>query len=108
MYDGTMDSALFLHWFEHCLCAEIEKGSIVVIDNATVHSKTALFAIAKRFGMTLIFQPAYSPDLNKIEKFWAWLKKKLRKILSDYATLEEAICSAFEIYDRDVCCSSNV
>ncbi|MCL1912238.1 MAG: transposase [Leptospirales bacterium] len=108
MYDGTMDSRLFLYWFEHCLCAEIKKGSIVIIDNATVHSKTALFAIAERLGVRLIFQPAYSPDLNKIEKFWAWLKNKLRKILTHYATLEDAICAAFDIYVKNACHSFNV
>jgi len=108
MYDGTMNGGLFLYWFEHCLCAEIKKGSIVIIDNAAVHSKTALFAIAERFGIRLIFQPAYSPDLNKIEKFWAWLKKKLRKILPDYATLEDAICAAFEIFEREFCTSFQV
>ena len=108
MFDGTMDSKLFLYWFEHCLCVEIKKGSIVIIDNATVHSKNALFAIAERFEIRLIFQPSYSPDLNKIEKFWAWLKKKLRKIMADYETLEDAICVAFEIYERDCCPSSQV
>ena len=108
MYDGTMDSRLFLYWFEHCLCAEIKKGSIVIIDNATVHSKTSLLAIAERYRIKLIFQPAYSPDLNKIEKFWAWLKGMLRKILPDYATLEDAICAAFEIYEKDSCHSYQV
>ena len=108
MYDGTMDGKLFVHWFEHCLCAEIKKGSIVIIDNATVHSKASLLPIAERFGIRLIFQPAYSPDLNKIEKFWAWLKRKLRKILPDYATLEDAICAAFEIFEREFCPRSKV
>jgi transposase len=108
MYDGTMDSGLFLYWFEHFLCVEIRKGSIVIIDNATVHSKGALFAIAERFEIRLIFQPAYSPDLNKIENFWAWLKKKLRKILPDYATLEDAICAAFEFFESESCPSYHV
>ena len=108
MYDGTMNSGLYLYWFEHCLCAEIKKGSIVIIDNATVHSKVSLFTIAEQFGIRLIFQPAYSPDLNKIEKFWAWLKNILRKILPNYATLEDAICAAFEIFERESCPSYQV
>ena len=30
-------------------------------------------------GVTLWKMPAHSPDLNPVEKFWAWLRKELRK-----------------------------
>jgi transposase len=103
MYDGTMDGALFEYWFENCLIQEIEKGSIVIMDSATVHKKSRLFTIAEANEIRLIFQPTYSPDLNKIEHFWAWLKNKLRKILPDYSSLEDAICGAFKIYEEECC-----
>jgi transposase len=103
MYDGTMDGMLFEYWFENSLMPAIEKGSIIIMDNATVHNKNRLSAIADNSGIRLIFQPAYSPDLNKIEHFWSWLKKKLRKILPKYETLEEAICGAFMMYEDLFC-----
>jgi transposase len=103
MYDGTMNGMLFEFWFENSLMPAIEEGSIIIMDNATVHSKSRLSAIADNYGIRLIFQPAYSPDLNKIEHFWSWLKKKLRKILPEYDTLEEAICGAFKIYEDLFC-----
>jgi transposase len=98
MFDGTMDGKFFEFWFETCLCKEVEKGAVVIMDNAAIHKKTVLFELAKKAGIRLIFQPAYSPDLNKIEHFWAWLKNELRKILPNYAKLEDAICAAFQIY----------
>ena len=108
MYDGTMDGTLFEFWFENCLIKEIEKGAVVIMDSATVHNKPRLFAIAGTNGIRLIFQPTYSPDLNKLEHFWAWLKNKLRKILPDYTTLEDAICGAFKIYEEEFCPTSHV
>jgi len=108
MFDGTMDGALFEYWFENCLIKEIEKRAIVIMDSATVHKKSRLFAISEACDIRLVFQPAYSPDLNKIEHFWAWLKAKLRTILPDYPTLEDAICAAFRIYEDEFCHISQV
>lgn len=95
-YNGTADSVLFEHWFEKCFCPEI-KGNIAVLDNASIHRKGKLFEIAQRFNITLLFQPPYSPDLNKIEKFWAWLKKELRTALKTCDKLFDAICYCFKL-----------
>ena len=37
----------------------------------------------------------YSPDLNKIEKFWAHLKHHLRKTLKRFINLWDAVDDAF-------------
>lgn len=96
IYTGTADSILFEHWFEKYFCPEIT-GNIAVIDNASIHRKHKLFEIAKRFDVILIFQPPYSPDLNKIEKFWAWIKKELRTTLKTHDSLIDAICCCFQL-----------
>ena len=95
VYKGTADSALFECWFEG-FCGEIS-GNIVVMDNARIHRKDKLFEIAKRYGVILIFQPPYSPDLNKIEKFWAWLKKEIKTALKYCDNLMDAICYCFQL-----------
>ena len=96
IYNSTADSAFYEYWFERHLCPEIA-GNVVVIDNASIHRKKKLHEIAARFDVTLIFQPPYSPDLNKIEKFWAWLKKKLRSVLKTFDNLFDAICYCFQV-----------
>ncbi|MDR1391074.1 MAG: transposase [Holosporales bacterium] len=45
----------------------------------------------------VLFLPAYSPDLNPIEQFWSWLKRKLREILHNYTSLDEAIQTSFQL-----------
>ena len=53
---------------------------MIVLDNATFHRKSKIPALARQKKCTVLFLPAYSPDLNPIEKKWAWLKKTLRKV----------------------------
>ena len=43
-YSGTMDSSLFEFWFANLLLPTLEKGCVVVMDNASFHCKTRLFS----------------------------------------------------------------
>jgi transposase len=96
-YIGTTNSALFEFRFEHCLLNEVKPGSVIVLDNATFHRKSILPGLAQQKNCTVLFLPAYSPDLNPIEKKWAWLKKRLRKILPDFDSLELAVQNCFQV-----------
>jgi len=42
-------------------------------------------------GAQLVYLPPYSPDLNRIEKCWAWLKNRVRKLLPKLGNLRDAI-----------------
>jgi transposase len=107
VYNGTMSSKFYTYWFANCLCKSLNKGDVVILDNATVHKKIELSEVAKEHDFRIIFQPSYSPDLNKIEKFWGWLKKKLGKILCEdgdpEGTLDVAISKAFKSYSDEFC-----
>ena len=94
-YDSTTDSILFEYWFEHCLLNEVEPGSIIILDNATFHRKSIIPDLALRKNCTVLFLPPYSPDLNPIEKKWAWLKKLLRKILPHFQFFDDALLCCF-------------
>lgn len=48
-------------------------------------------AIVKAAGCEVWYLPPYSPDLNKIEHFWSWLKSRIRKSLDEFDTLREAM-----------------
>ncbi|MBS5025164.1 MAG: transposase, partial [Peptostreptococcaceae bacterium] len=46
-------------------------------------------------NLKLIFLPPYSPNLNPIEKYWATLKKNLKRITKNNKSLEESIYELF-------------
>ena len=47
-------------------------------------------------GCRLVYLPPYSPDLNRIEKCWAWLKSRVRKLLPQSPSLRDAIESVLQ------------
>ena len=94
-YEGTMNSQLFEVWFESKLMNELSGNSVIVLDNAAFHRKVRLCFIAENYGHRIIFLPPYSPELNPIENFWAWLKSKLRKVLHNFSTFDDALCYCF-------------
>ena len=94
-YSGTMDSVLFLLWFTTMLLPLLAPGSVIVMDNARFHCKSKLLPVAQKAGCQLLFLPPYSPDLNRIEFFWAWLKARLRKVLLSFSSLDDAITDCF-------------
>ena len=97
-YTGTMDSSLFESWFSDQLLPSLDKGTVIVMDNASFHSQKRLFFAAQNAGCRLLFLPPYSPELNPIENFWAWLKRFLRKILPDAASFDDALSAAFQLW----------
>ena len=94
-YFCTTDSILFEFWFENCLLKEVKPGCVIVLDNATFHKKSVLPRLAEQRGCTVLFLPPYSPELNPIEKKWAWIKRKLRDNLHRYDSFECALCDCF-------------
>jgi len=95
IYTGTTDSVLFEYWFENTLLKAVPRYSIIILDNASFHRKSTLEVLAQSAECEVLFLPPYSPDLNIIEKFWAWLKSKLRKILSRHSSFDEALMDCF-------------
>lgn len=95
-----MNHKMFEAWFENCLLPELPKETVIVMDNASFHRKEQLYCLAQKYGCYLIFLPPYSPDLNLIELFWAWLKRTLRKILPKLDSLDQAIFAAFYFRDK--------
>ena len=96
-YDCTTDSILFEYWFEHCLLKEIDEGSTIVLDNATFHRKSILPNLARKYNCEVLFLPPYSPDLNPIEKKWAWIKRKLRQFLHNFDSFDRAMQNCFQV-----------
>ena len=96
-YSGTMDSELFGLWFRTMLLPSVKDGSVIIMDNARFHKKTVLHEMAGQSGCRILFLPPYSPDLNHIENFWAWLKSRLRNVLPRFHSLDDAIMDCFKV-----------
>ena len=97
-YDGTMDSKLFEFWFSKQLLPSLDAGSVIVMDNASFHSRKRLVSVALNAGHKLLFLPPYSPELNPIEHFWACLKRFLRSFLPAAPSFDCALSAAFQLW----------
>jgi putative transposase len=96
-YKGTTDYALVEWWLVNMLFPLLAIGSIIILDNASFHKKTELKELAEEYGFTIIFLPPYSPDFNPLEKFWAWMKSHLKKIIRNYDTFCDALLECFRL-----------
>lgn len=72
------DTTLVVYWVREILFTQLPKNSILIWDNATFHKSQELRDLVEQAGHTMLFLPAYSPDLNPIEHKWHELKQRLR------------------------------
>ncbi|BAI93453.1 hypothetical protein NIES39_O02040 [Arthrospira platensis NIES-39] len=65
-------------WLEFILIPTLKPGQTLVLDNATFHKGGRQAELVEAAQCRLLYLPPYSPDLNKIEKCWSWLKARIR------------------------------
>jgi hypothetical protein len=94
------------------LIPQLEPGDIIIVDNATFHKGETIREIVENAGCELWYLPAYSPDLNKIERemcrgflglqnravenWWSVLKTWMKQMLPEFKTVRECVDTAFK------------
>jgi putative transposase len=76
----TLRASQFQHFLEGLLLRHSKAQKlIIVLDNARAHHAKALepFLESNKDKLELLFLPPYSPDLNPMEWFWKFLRKRV-------------------------------
>ena len=65
----------------------------LVLDNARYQKCSLVSALASQLNIELLYLPAYSPNLNLIERLWKFVKKKVlySKYYADFYAFRNAI-----------------
>ena len=101
--EGATDAEVFRTYVQRVLCPALRPGDVVIMDNLCPHKNPLTLLLIEQAGAEVLFLPAYSPDLNPIEKMWSKIKESLRSAQArTQPDLVRAIASAFEsISSRD-------
>lgn len=74
--EGKVDSAVVISVFDD-FANDLTIPTVVVLDNASIHTSAAFKNKIHEWqakGLTLYYLPPYSPELNKIEILWRFIK----------------------------------
>jgi transposase len=82
---------VFETWLQTCLIPRLKPGKIAVADNATFHKGGDIIQLIEAAGCQLKYLPSYSPELNKIDRCWSWLKSRIPKQIIQFDCLRDAI-----------------
>ncbi|MGE5754142.1 MAG: IS630 family transposase [Planctomycetaceae bacterium] len=77
-FDGATDTACFETYVDACLVPTLKPGDILLRDNLPCHKTAEVQRLLRSAGAEVRYLPAYSPDLNPIEKLFSKLKALLR------------------------------
>lgn len=82
IYQGGINAEIFVAWLAEDILPQLSEGSILVMDNASIHRSAEVYAVVAEAGFELEFLPPYSPDYNPIELSFgilkAWIKRHIQ------------------------------
>jgi transposase len=76
--EGAADTEVFRTDVRCVLCPTLRAGDVAIMDNLSPHKNDLTLSLIEQAGASALFLPAYSPDLNPIEKMWSKVKQSLR------------------------------
>ena len=94
----------FCEYMGKQLIPSLEKDDVVIMDNMRSHHTKIVTELLDKAGISYLYLPPYSPDLNPIEKMWSKMKSFLRKRkVRVAAELPEAVKAALETISTNDC-----
>ena len=79
-YQGGTTGDKFVDHLRNNLIPDLNPDDIVIMDNSRSHKVKKVKEAFEEKGITFLYLPPYSPDLNPIEQMWSRIKAILRKI----------------------------
>lgn len=76
--EGDTTAAAVRQFVDEHLVPVPHADDVVIMDNLGAHHASGIRAAIEATGVTVLYMPAYSPDLNAIELCWSKLKSKPR------------------------------
>lgn len=98
--EGKVSSEIVIACFDE-FCTTLKRDSVVVIDNASVHSSKAFEACIPRWqeqGLNVYWLPPYCPELNLIEILWRMIKYHWLP-LKAYDSFKSLVASLADVFN---------
>ena len=68
LFEGAVGRKMFDEYIKEVLVPQLRPGDIVIMDNLNVYKSADALKVVQSCQVEIQFLPAYSPDLNPIEK----------------------------------------
>ena len=92
---GAMKRTDFERFLSEELLTQLTPGSVLILDNASIHRGGKIAELVEKAGCRLLYLPPYSPDYNPIELAWGYVKRLIRRVgPRQDAQREQALCDA--------------
>ncbi len=92
LFPDTVNKNVFLAFLETTLLPTLSPGSVIVMDNWSVHHGEEVRELIECFGCELLYLLTYLPDPNPIE--YAKLKAFIKALRLETLKLIQAFCNA--------------
>jgi len=103
-FTGAMNKQRFLEYLKRHLLPALKKGDVVVMDHLSSHKGSDVETLLASKGATILYLPAYSPDLNPIELSFAKLKSVLQKLkIHDIEKLKQFLRRSPKLFEKNEC-----
>ena len=91
-YQGGTTAQRFREYMKEQLIPSLEKDDVVIMDHMRSHHAKIVTELLDKAGISYMYLPPYSPNLNPIEKMWSKVTAREGLYFTEgYLELEEGI-----------------